>query len=148
MAEADVRVDAVYLFGSHAAGAVRPTSDVDFAVLLEPAAPIEDVHSVQYLLEDVAEERLGLPVDVVILRWDLRPPLLFEIFCREIVLFARDADRAHNVACRARAEYRDELPRLERAWEKLRRRIEGWSDATEQASVGVAATPGQVYPKA
>ena len=34
MAEADSRVDAVYLFGSHAAGDVRPTSDVDFAVLL------------------------------------------------------------------------------------------------------------------
>ena len=82
LAEADPRVDAVYLFGSHAAGSVRPTSDVDFAVPLDPAAPLEDLLSVQYALKDVAEDRLGLPVDVVILRWDLSPPLLFEIFRR------------------------------------------------------------------
>ena len=128
MAGADSRVDAVYLFGSHAAGVVRPTSDVDFALLLDSAAADGDYLSIQYLLEEVAEERLGLPVDVVILRWDLSPPLLFDIFRRETILFARDLSRAHNVACRARAEYREELPRLERSWEKLRQRLEGWAE--------------------
>ena len=142
MAEADSRVDAVYLFGSHAAGAVRPTNDVDFAVLLDLAAPPEDPLSVKYLLEDVAEERLGLPVDVVIVGEDLSPSLLFEVFRRETILFARDRNRAHNAACRARAEYREELPRLERARDNLRRRLEGWADAAERATVGTAEAPG------
>ena len=145
IAEADSRVDAVYLFGSHSAGTVRPTSDVDLAVLLSAAAPQEDPLSIQYLLEEAAEDRLGLPVDVVILRWDLSPSLLFDIFRRETILFARDRNRAHNVACRARAEYREELPRLERSWEKLRRRLEGWAAAPARPRTGVAEAPGEIY---
>ena len=44
---------------------------------------------------------------------------LFDLFRVETILFARDLEQAHLVACRARAEYRDELPRLDRIFERV-----------------------------
>ncbi|HET6386881.1 MAG TPA: nucleotidyltransferase domain-containing protein [Armatimonadota bacterium] len=148
MAEAEPRIDAVYLFGSHATGTVRATSDVDLAVLLDPSRGLEDHLRIQFLLEEAAEDRLGLPVDVIVLRWDLSPSLLFEIFGKETILFARDRNRAHRVACRARAEYRHELPRLERARKNLLRRLEGWADAVGRATVRTTEAAGEIRQQA
>ena len=76
-----------------------------------------------------AEDRLNVPVDVVLIRRDLSPGLLFDIFSVETILYARDPERAHRVACQARAEYRDLLPRLERAFRRVQREIEELADA-------------------
>lgn len=120
-------IDAIYLFGSRGRGTARPNSDVDLAVLLRPGAAIPDRLELTFEWTAFFESRLGAEVDLVLLNTAIPPGLLFSIFERETILFARvarDPERAHRFACSARAEYRDLLPRRERAWERLRRRIE------------------------
>jgi 2-polyprenyl-3-methyl-5-hydroxy-6-metoxy-1,4-benzoquinol methylase/predicted nucleotidyltransferase len=128
-------VEAVYLFGSRARGDARPGSDVDLAVLPGPSGPPGDRLAAEAELARFAEDRLGVPVDVVLIRRDLSPTLLFDIFSVETILHARDPERAHRVACQARAEYRDERPRLDRAFERVRRQIEERANAP---TVGIA----------
>jgi hypothetical protein len=108
---------------------------VDLAVLpSEGQAPADRIDAEAELARFV-EDRLNLPVDVILIRRDLSPTLLFDIFRVETILFARDWERAHRVACQARAEYRDLLPRLERAFAQLRRRIEERADALTRRSL-------------
>ncbi len=144
LAEAHPGVEAVYLFGSRARGKARPGSDLDLAVLLAAGYPPGHPPKVGrgraperlLLQQDLArfvEDWLGLPVDVVVLHPDLPPGLLFDIFRVETILFARDPDRAHLVACRARAEYRDLLPRLERQLARTRQRLKEHADALDPA---------------
>lgn len=123
MAAARPWIDAVFLFGSRARGRVHPGSDIDLAVLPLSSCVIEDRLSVEAAMARLAEERTGVPTDVVLVRRELSPSLLFEIFLVETILYARDRERAHEVACRARAEYRDLRPRLERSFEWTRRAI-------------------------
>ena len=59
--------------------------------------------------------------------------LLFDIFSAETILYARDVERAHRIASRARNEYRDLLPRLERAFGHVQRRIEDWASAANRS---------------
>jgi hypothetical protein len=124
LATAHSSVEAVFLFGSRARGAVRTSSDLDLAVLLQNPAPDADRLRLQAELARSVEDRVGLPVDVVLVDRRLAPGLLFDIFAIETILFARNYERAHEVACRARAEYRDALPRLDRSFARVRRRIE------------------------
>lgn len=131
LAAADPRVEAVYLFGSRARGRTHPGSDVDVAVLLDPPAPPSERISTQEEFARLLEERLQTPVDIVLIHRDLSPGLLFDIFSIETILYARDLQRAHRVACQARNEYRDLLPRLERGFRRVQRRIEEWARATE-----------------
>jgi predicted nucleotidyltransferase len=133
MAEAYQEVDAVYLFGSLARGSGRDGSDVDLAVSLNSFDPDRDRIDMQAELAAYLEARLGVPVDVVVLDSGLSPGLLFDIFAVETILYARDYEQAHARACRARAEYRDLLPRRERAFERLRRRIEERANALNRA---------------
>ncbi len=121
LAEAYPDVDAVFLFGSLARGQARPGSDVDLAVLLREGASLEDSICLGVDMTACVEDLLGLPADVVVLQPNLDPGLLFDIFRIETIVFARSYDRAHDYACRARMEYRDLLPRLERSFERVRR---------------------------
>ena|SRR5438552_2785499 len=129
MAAAHPWVEAVYLFGSRARGDARPGSDVDLAVLPRPSNPPLDRITAEAGLARFAEDQLGVPVDVVLIRRELSLGLLFDIFSVETILYARDPEVAHRVACQARAEYRDERPRLERAFERVRRQIEEIANA-------------------
>jgi len=131
LAQTHSSVDAVYLFGSRARGDIRPGSDLDVAVLL--AEPPADRVLLEAEIARFLEDRFGLPVDVLVLRPELSPRLLFDVFRVERVLFARDAERAHRFACRARAEYRDLYPRLQRQFEQVRRRLKEHSDALDRA---------------
>lgn len=133
-------VDAVFLFGSHARGNVRAGSDVDLAVLPCRSGAPGDRLQAQADLARLAEDRLGVPVDVVLIQRDLSPGLLFDIFSVETILFARDQERAHRIACQARAEYRDLRPRMDRAFERLRRQIEERADALNRPRAGTAET--------
>jgi predicted nucleotidyltransferase len=126
-------VDTVFLFGSRARGPVHPGSDVDLAVLLQPPVPASERVSTQEALARFLEDRLRVPVEVVLIHRDLSPSLLFGIFRVETSLYARDRERAHRVASQARNEYRDLLPRLERAFDRVRRRIEEWASAADRS---------------
>lgn len=132
-------VEAVYLFGSHARGNVRAGSDVDLAVLPCRSGVLGDRLQAQADLARLAEDQLGVPVDVVLIQRELSPGLLFDIFSVETILFARDQERAHRIACQARAEYRDLRPRMDRAFERLRRQIEERADALNGSGAGTAA---------
>jgi predicted nucleotidyltransferase len=126
-------VDAVYLFGSRARGRTHPGSDADLAVLARTGEAPEDHIRVEQGIAYFAEDRLGLPVDVVLIRRELSPGLLFDMFRVETILFARDRERAHRVACQARAEYRDLRPRLDRIFARVRRQIKEHADALRRA---------------
>jgi predicted nucleotidyltransferase len=132
MAAAFPWVDAVYLFGSRARGRPHPGSDADLAVLARGGEEPEDFIAAQAELAYFAEDRLGLPVDVVLIRRDLSPGLLFDIFRVETILHALDWDRAHRVACQARAEYRELRPRLDRIMARVRQQIKEHADALKR----------------
>jgi predicted nucleotidyltransferase len=125
-------VDAVYLFGSRARGRTHPGSDADLAVLAGTGEEPEDRILAEADVACFAEDRLGLPVDVVFIRRDLSPGLLFDIFRVQTILYARDWERAHRVACQARAEYRDLRPRLDRIFARVRREIKEHADALKR----------------
>lgn len=119
-------VEAVWLFGSYAHGKERRTSDVDFAVMTSQDRCRDFAHRMD--LADALEEKLGVPVDVVLLHAQLSPPLLWEALCRPTLLYARDPADAQAFASGLRALVRDHWPRLERRWARARARIK------EQAS--------------
>ena len=124
-------VQAVYLFGSRARGSVRPSSDIDLAVWVNP--PVDDGEQITVAdrLSALVEDLLDVPTDVVLLPDPTLPlGLLFDVFSVETILWARDSAKAHDLACRARLEYRDELPRLDRARDRLFARIRGSVHAT------------------
>jgi predicted nucleotidyltransferase len=131
LAAAFPTVEAAYLFGARARGQTHAASDVDVAVWLDPPAPLSERISTQGEIARFLETRLEVPVDVVLLHPDLSPGLLFDIFSVETILYARDEERARRLACRARSEYRDLLPRLERTFGRVRRRIEEWASAVD-----------------
>src|SRR5437868_13806253 len=89
MATAHPWIEAVYLFGSRARGNVRPSSDIDLAVLPGTAGSPTDRLEAEAELARFAEDRLGIPVDVVLIRRELSPGLLFDIFSVETILYAR-----------------------------------------------------------
>jgi predicted nucleotidyltransferase len=133
LAAVNPAVAAVYLFGSRARGQTHAGSDVDVAVLVEPPVRVPERISTQEDLSRFLEERLQVPVDVVLLSPHLSPGLLFDIFVVETILYARDFERAHRIAAQARNEYRDLLPRLERAFSRVQQRIEEWASAVDRS---------------
>ncbi len=101
-----------YLFGSTARGTARPESDVDLAVL--PGDPATGTLEALHLdLEDAIERHLGRTVQVVVLH--LAPVDLVHRVLRDGVLVC-ERDRSKRIAfeVRARNEYFDLLPILER----------------------------------
>ena len=72
-----------YLFGSHAEGTARSSSDVDFAVLLPPGTPREKFFRVRLDLTNALMDVFHRDVDVVIL--NEAPPLL----AHQVVKFGR-----------------------------------------------------------
>ncbi len=133
LAAAFPAVEAVYLFGSRACGRTHAASDVDIAVLLAAPVLVSERITTQAEFARHLQAQLRAPVDVVLIRPDLSPGLLFDIFVVETILYARDSEWAHRIACRARGEYRDLLPRLERAYGRVERRIEEWASATHRS---------------
>jgi predicted nucleotidyltransferase len=132
LAAACPAIEAIYLFGSRARGQTHAASDIDIAVLPAAPVPVSERISTQGVFARLLEAQLQVPVDVVLLRPDLSPGLLFDIFAVETILYARDFEQARRMASRARNEYRDLLPRLERAYGRVERRIEDWARATHR----------------
>jgi predicted nucleotidyltransferase len=105
-------LDAAYLFGSVARGTAGPDSDVDVAVL--PSFPQPGTLASLHLdLEGALERTVGRTVQIVAL--DLAPwDLVHRVLRDGIVVYEGDRRRRIAFEVRARNEYFDILPVLQR----------------------------------
>ena len=105
-------VAAVYLFGSVARGERRPGSDLDVAVLLEPAPERGTFESLRLDLRAELESDFGRDVDLVVLNH--APPDLAHRVLRDAVLIIEpDPSARVRFEVRARNEYWDLKPYLD-----------------------------------
>jgi predicted nucleotidyltransferase len=108
------RVDAVWLFGSRARGDFTAASDIDLAVLCEPALGLDRTKVMDQLARAV-----GVETDVIDLA-TAHPALTWEILTTGRPLFERDEELVENFVRRARfaaedAEQRDRMVLLAQA---------------------------------
>jgi predicted nucleotidyltransferase len=113
-AERNPEILAVFVYGSHAAGRARESSDVDVAVFVEPAA-VDDSsldRRLRYTVE--LEGLLGKRVDLVFL--NQAPPVLrHQIFRTGTLVFERDRARVRRFIGDALVEFFDEIVPIEAA---------------------------------
>jgi predicted nucleotidyltransferase len=102
-----------YLFGSAARGDLRPSSDVDVAVLVsaDPAGPT--LSSLHLSLQSDLHEAAHRPVDLVILN-QASPDLIHRVLRDGVLLVERDRSARIRFEVSARNEYFDVLPFLNR----------------------------------
>ncbi len=112
LASADDRLVAVYLFGSVARGTDSSNSDVDVGILLR-AAPTGEINDLRFVLEGDLERALGRRTQVVILN-NAPPDLVHRVLCDGRLLLDRDRAARIRFEVRARNEYFDLLPILNR----------------------------------
>jgi predicted nucleotidyltransferase len=103
---------AAYLFGSHARGTARADSDVDVAILYDPAPPVS-LEDFPFDIETALERRLGRPVQAIVLN---RAPvdLVHRVLRDGRLLLDRDRGKRIRFEVRARAEFLDLKPVLDR----------------------------------
>lgn len=106
--DAEPDVVAAYLYGSLARGAQRPDSDVDVALLLD-ADPPDTLESLRLDLAARMEDRIGRPVQIVILN---RVPCDLAHRVRRDGIIVTDRNRRRRVAweVKSRNEYFDMEP--------------------------------------
>lgn len=81
-------LQAVYLYGSHGAGVAGPASDVDLAVLVDPAAPPPDLYALS------GDLRWALGCDIALVDLGRTSTVLQkEVVATGMPLYQRDADR-------------------------------------------------------
>ena len=119
----DLRVSAVYGFGSRARGESGPRSDVDLAVLLTSDEPLSLREEVR-LRAEVVEELRRDHVDLVIL--NQAPPLLaYEVVAAGCRLFSRDEEASDDFEARTAMRWLD-TEWLRRTQQRYAR--EAWAD--------------------
>jgi predicted nucleotidyltransferase len=108
----DTEITAAYLFGSIARGAARATSDIDVGLLFREEPPAT-LAGLRLDLEAELERAVGAPVQLVILN---RAPsdLVHRALRDGILLLDRDPSRRIRFEVRARNEYFDLKPHLDR----------------------------------
>ena len=105
-------IAAVYLFGSVARGESHAGSDLDVAVLLEPAPERGTYESLRLDLHAALESELGREIDFVVLNH--APPDLSHRVLRDAVLVIEpDPSARVRFEVRARNEYWDLKPYLD-----------------------------------
>ena len=105
--ENDLRVLAVFAFGSQVDGYATPRSDVDLAILFEGDVPLKE----QLTLQVKAAEILGKEVDLVSMN---RAPLLLRHRALQgRLLFERDPMAVADLIEDTLRRYRDFAPRLQ-----------------------------------
>jgi hypothetical protein len=112
----------LFLFGSHARGRARASSDVDVAVYIEPNAFAADANLELQLRYGVELEGMThKSVDVVILN-QAPPTLRHQIFRKGKLIFERDRVRVRRFIGDALVEFYDEIVTLQAAQDALIRR--------------------------
>lgn len=114
-------VRAALLFGSQATGRARSDSDIDVAVLLDPASVSLRTEHLRRVLGALSHELASDRLDLVILN-DAPPMLAFQILKHGRVAFERDARDLHRLRVRtysAHADY-EHVERFFRAATKAR----------------------------
>jgi uncharacterized protein len=106
------QVSVAYLFGSEARGEARSGSDVDIAVLLASGRP-KKLMDVPTRLQEELAQIAGRPVDLVVLQ-EASPDLVHRILRDGVLLYERDGAERIAFEVRARNEYFDILPYIER----------------------------------
>lgn len=99
-------VAAVYLFGSVARGESRPGSDLDVAVLLEPAPERGTFESLRLELRVELESELGQEIDFVVLNF-ASPDLTRRVLRDAALVIEPDPSARVRFEVRARNEYWD-----------------------------------------
>jgi predicted nucleotidyltransferase len=109
-----------YLFGSAARNELRPSSDVDVAILVPPAARQDSrdperptLASMRLGLQDDLEQAARRPVDLVVLN-QASPDLIHRVLRDGVLLVERDRSARIRFEVAARNEYFDVLPFLNR----------------------------------
>jgi predicted nucleotidyltransferase len=112
LASADDRLLAAYLFGSVARGTDSSSSDVDIGILLR-TAPSGELNDLRFALEGDLERVLGRTTQVVVLN-NAPPDLVHRVLRDGLLLLDRDRAARIRFEVRARNEYFDLLPILNR----------------------------------
>jgi predicted nucleotidyltransferase len=113
----DPNVAAVYLFGSQARGRARPDSDVDLGILYR-TAPEETLLSQPFALQADLADALRKAVDIVVMN-TAPVDLVHRILRDGQILFEADKSRRIAFEVRARNQYFDLLPILQRYRSKI-----------------------------
>jgi len=115
--EARTDVVVAYLFGSAARGELRPSSDVDVAVLISVTAdaglPEATLASLETSLQADLQEAAHRPVDLVILN-HASPDLIHRVLRDGVLLIERDRSARIRFEVRSRNDYFDVLPFITR----------------------------------
>jgi predicted nucleotidyltransferase len=104
-------VVAAYVFGSVARGTAREASDVDVAILLDHDPP-RTLDGLCLGLQDDLTRTLGRPVDLVLNRAPV--DLVHRVLRDGVIVLDRDRPARLRFEVRARAEWLDLMPYLER----------------------------------
>ena len=98
-------VQAIYLFGSHAKGSARPTSDIDICVITNkdiPRSAKEEIMSNSSRNIDVS------------LFWDLPPTIRFRVFQEGKTLYTKDELSLQRIKVDTLKSYLDIQPMIKR----------------------------------
>ena len=108
----DDGIAAVYLFGSIARGESRAGSDLDVAVLLEPAPERRAYDSLRLDLRAELESEIGREIDLVVLN-HAPPDLSHRVLRDSVLVIEPDPSARVRFEVRARNEYWDIKPYLD-----------------------------------
>lgn len=104
--ESDQKIQAIYLFGSHATNTVNPMSDIDIAVLLDEEMVQDMVEIYWKLLRRISDALHTDRLDLVILN-ESEPALKFNVIKDGILVYERDSVARVRFERRTINEYLD-----------------------------------------
>ena len=98
-------VQAIYLFGSHAKGSARPTSDIDICVITNKDIP----RSAKEEIMSNSSRNIDVP-----LFWDLPPTIRFRVFQEGKLLYTKDELSLQRIKVDTLKSYLDIQPIIKR----------------------------------
>lgn len=117
------QISAAYLFGTAAAGKLRPNSDIDVALLLREPYSREELETVHTKVLSDIEAAFHREADIKILNTLEHLPLIHEIVSQGILLCDREPQVRRAFVVKKNLEYLDFLPHYERILNLYRERL-------------------------